>query len=168
MKNKKTLFPLGFKGKLILMVAAVTTVSLIASNWFSFNLAKEQVEETIYKEIDRSLSVEINEIEQDVQRTISVVNSTAAELKAANFEVENQALMHYAAKLGGIDKMVIGFDDGRVLLLHALPNPSQTVLVFLKSTTQRLVLGINKRKPALGSLLATCSLLRVRKHQWLE
>ncbi|MEF1231011.1 PDC sensor domain-containing protein, partial [Vibrio fortis] len=95
------------------MVAAVTTVSLIASNWFSFNLAKEQVEETIYKEIDRSLSVEINEIEQDVQRTISVVNSTAAELKAANFEVENQALMHYAAKLGGIDKMVIGFDDGR-------------------------------------------------------
>lgn len=113
MKNIKTLFPLGFKGKLILMVAAVTTVSLIASNWFSFNLAKEQVEETIYKEIDRSLAVEINEIEQDVQRTISVVQSTATELSAANFEVENQALMHYAAKLGGIDKMVIGFDDGR-------------------------------------------------------
>lgn len=113
MKNIKTLFPLGFKGKLILMVAAVTTVSLIASNWFSFNLAKEQVEETIYREIDRSLSVEINEIEQDVQRTIAVVNSTAAELNAAKFEVEYQALMHYSAKLGGIDKMVIGFDDGR-------------------------------------------------------
>jgi methyl-accepting chemotaxis protein len=113
MKSIKTLFPLGFKGKLILMVTAVTTISLLASNWFSFDLAKQQVEERIYEEIDRSLSVEINQIEQDVERTIAAVNATAAEMRAANFDIPNQALMHYAAKLGGIDKMVVGFDDGR-------------------------------------------------------
>lgn len=113
MKSIKTLFPLGFKGKLILMVTAVTTISLLASNWFSFDLAKQQVEERIYEEIDRSLSVEINQIEQDVERTIAAVNATAAEMTAANFDIPNQALMHYAAKLGGIDKMVVGFDDGR-------------------------------------------------------
>lgn len=113
MKSIKTLFPLGFKGKLILMVTAVTTISLLASNWFSFDLAKQQVEERIYEEIDRSLSVEINQIEQDVERTIAAVSATAAEMRAANFDIPNQALMHYAAKLGGIDKMVVGFDDGR-------------------------------------------------------
>lgn len=95
------------------MVTAVTTISLLASNWFSFDLAKQQVEERIYEEIDRSLSVEINQIEQDVERTIAAVNATAAEMRAANFDIPNQALMHYAAKLGGIDKMVVGFDDGR-------------------------------------------------------
>ncbi|WP_434762903.1 methyl-accepting chemotaxis protein [Vibrio fortis] len=95
------------------MVTAVTTISLLASNWFSFDLAKQQVEERIYEEIDRSLSVEINQIEQDVERTIAAVNATAAEMRAAAFDIPNQALMHYAAKLGGIDKMVVGFDDGR-------------------------------------------------------
>jgi len=54
---------LGFKGKLILMVAIVSSSALAFTNWFTLNLATEQVNQTIYNEIDHSLTIEINQIE---------------------------------------------------------------------------------------------------------
>ncbi len=104
---------LGFKGKLILMVAIVSSSALAFTNWFTLNLATEQVNQTIYNEIDHSLTIEINQIESTVQRTIDTVNSVAQEFMKSPYQVPNEALMHYAAKLGGIDKIVVGFDDGR-------------------------------------------------------
>ncbi|NLS14637.1 methyl-accepting chemotaxis protein [Vibrio sp. SM6] len=95
------------------MVSFVSLISMLSSNWFSFDLAKEQVEETIYNEISNSLNVEVTEIEGNVQRTIDTVNAVATEVRLGKFDTPNEVLMHYAAMLGGIDKMVIGFDDGR-------------------------------------------------------
>lgn len=103
---------LGFKGKLILMAAVVSSSALVVTNWYSLNLATQQVNNTIYNEIEQSLSVEITEIETTVQRTIDTVNSVAREFMNSPYSVPNEALMHYAAKMGGVDKVVVGFDDG--------------------------------------------------------
>ena len=104
---------LGFKGKLILMAAVVSSSALVVTNWYSLDLATQQVNNTIYNEIDQSLSIEIEEIENTVQRTIDTVNSVAQEFMSSPYTVPNEALMHYAARMGGVDKVVVGFDDGR-------------------------------------------------------
>lgn len=111
-KNKRT-FHLGFKSKLILLVTIVSSLSMVGSNWFSLELAKEQVEQNVFSEIKHSLTIEAQEIESHVQRTIDTVNAVAKEISYGQFSTEHQVLMHYAATLGGIDKIVIGFDDGR-------------------------------------------------------
>lgn len=113
MKKKKRTFHLGFKSKLILLVTIVSSLSMVGSNWFSLELAKEQVEQNVSSEIKHSLTVEAHEIESHVQRTIDTVNAVATEISSGQFTTEHQVLMHYAAALGGIDKIVIGFDDGR-------------------------------------------------------
>nr|WP_275724464.1 methyl-accepting chemotaxis protein [Vibrio furnissii] len=113
MKNKKHAFHLGFKSKLILLVTIVSSISLIGSNWFSLELAKEQIQQNVFNEIKHSLTIEVRKIENDVLRTIDTVNAVATEISANQYTTENQVLMHYAASLGGIDKIVIGHDDGR-------------------------------------------------------
>ena len=84
------------------MVAIVSSSALAFTNWFTLNLATDQVNQTIYNEIDHSLTIEINQIESTVQRTIDAVNSVAQEFMKSPYQVPNEALMHYAAKLGGI------------------------------------------------------------------
>ncbi len=113
MKITKRLFPLGFKAKLVLLVTIVSSASLIGSNWFAIDLAKEKSQQTIFNEINSSLNTEVAKIENQVQRTIDAVNAVALEMTEQKFDTPNEQLMHYAAKLGGIAKIVVGFDDGR-------------------------------------------------------
>jgi len=113
MNKKKYAFHLGFKSKLILLVTIVSSLSLIGSNWFSLELAREQIQQNVFNEIKYLLTIEARKIEKNVQRTIDTVNAVAAEVAARQYATEEQVLMHYATALGGIDKMVIGHDDGR-------------------------------------------------------
>ncbi|MDN3612969.1 methyl-accepting chemotaxis protein [Vibrio gallaecicus] len=95
------------------MAAVVSSSALVVTNWYSLDLATQQVNNKIYNEIDQSLSIEIEDIENTVQRTIDTVNSVAQEFMSSPYTVPNETLMHYAAKMGGVDKVVVGFDDGR-------------------------------------------------------
>ncbi|WED23787.1 methyl-accepting chemotaxis protein [Vibrio sp. JC009] len=112
MKTTNNSFQLGFKSKLILMITIVSSVTLISSNWYSFNLLEKQLRQTIYNEIDHSLSVEATKIEGNVQRTIDTVNAVAEEIRNPKHPTPKEVLMHYGAKFGGILKVVVGYDDG--------------------------------------------------------
>ncbi|MCL9773503.1 methyl-accepting chemotaxis protein [Vibrio methylphosphonaticus] len=107
------IFSMGFKSKLIMALTATTALSLLATSYFSHSMLSEQVNQRILSEIDHSLTLEINELENTVQRTIETVNAVAEEYQTnTSREVANEQLMHLAYRFGGIDKIVIGFDDG--------------------------------------------------------
>ncbi|MFA0439034.1 chemotaxis protein [Vibrio sp. 10N.286.49.C2] len=106
---KKTL---GFKTKLILALTLTTTLSLVVTSLFSHNMLQGQVNQRIQTEIDSSLSHEVIELETTVQRTIDTVSALATQYQNNNGAIANETLMLLASELGGIDKVVMGFDDG--------------------------------------------------------
>ncbi|GAL25260.1 methyl-accepting chemotaxis protein [Vibrio variabilis] len=104
---------MGFKSKLILALTTTTAISLLATSYFSHSMLSEQVNQRILSDIDHSLTIEVNELENTVQRTIDTVNAVAQEYQTNNNQgIPSEKLMHMAYRFGGIDKMVIGFDDG--------------------------------------------------------
>lgn len=106
-------FNMGFKSKLILALTTTTAISLLATSYFSHSMLSEQVNQRILSDIDHSLTIEVNELENTVQRTIDTVNAVAQEYQTNNNQgIPSEKLMHMAYRFGGIDKMVIGFDDG--------------------------------------------------------
>ncbi|MGR5166120.1 methyl-accepting chemotaxis protein [Vibrio astriarenae] len=104
---------LGFKSKIIVAAMVTTALSLLVVGMLSQSQLSQQVNHRILGEINHSLSNEVKELEQTVQRTIETVNALADHYVSGPKEtIATEKLALLASEFGGIDKVVFGFDDG--------------------------------------------------------
>ncbi len=104
---------LGFKAKLILTVVVTTALSLIAINFMSYQQIREQIQQRIVAEISNAITMHVSELEEEVNRTIDTVTSLANEyITPQDNTIAHEKMMLLAHTLGGVDKVLIGFDDG--------------------------------------------------------
>ncbi|MGF1681440.1 methyl-accepting chemotaxis protein [Photobacterium minamisatsumaniensis] len=104
---------LGFKSKIIIAAIVTTMLSLSLVGYLSHNQLSEQVNQKILSDINHSLAKEVDELESTVQRTIDTVNALAKQYHGGEAEeIRGEHLVYLAQSLGGIDKVVVGFDDG--------------------------------------------------------
>ncbi|MDR9828359.1 methyl-accepting chemotaxis protein [Vibrio sp. FNV 38] len=104
---------LGFKSKIIIAAIVTTMLSLISVGYLAHTEMSEQVNQKILGEISYSLSREVDELEQTVLRTIHTVDALSEQYISGRSDgVANEKLVYMAHAMGGIDKVVIGFDDG--------------------------------------------------------
>ncbi|WP_264876813.1 methyl-accepting chemotaxis protein [Vibrio agarivorans] len=104
---------LGFKSKIIVAAMVTTALSLLVVGMLSQSQLSHQVNHRILGEINHSLSNEVKELEQTVQRTIETVNALADHyVSSPKDTIATEKLALLASEFGGIDKVVFGFDDG--------------------------------------------------------
>ncbi|MDN2483627.1 methyl-accepting chemotaxis protein [Vibrio agarivorans] len=104
---------LGFKSKIIVAAMVTSALSLLVVGMLSQSQLSQQVNHRILGEINHSLSNEVKELEQTVQRTIETVNALAGHYVSGPKEtIATEKLALLASEFGGIDKVVFGFDDG--------------------------------------------------------
>ncbi|MGR5117507.1 methyl-accepting chemotaxis protein [Vibrio astriarenae] len=104
---------LGFKSKIIVAAMVTTALSLLVVGMLSQSQLSQQVNHRTLGEINHSLSNEVKELEQTVQRTIETVNALADHYVSGPKEtIATEKLALLASEFGGIDKVVFGFDDG--------------------------------------------------------
>ncbi|MGL6259690.1 methyl-accepting chemotaxis protein [Vibrio sp. WXL103] len=111
---KMDILKLGFKAKLITAVLITTATSLIATSYLSYSQLNQQVNQRILEDLNHSIGSEVDALESVAQRTIQTVTALAVEYQANEVEgtIAHERLMHLAVELGGIDKVLVGFDDG--------------------------------------------------------
>ncbi|MGR5266935.1 methyl-accepting chemotaxis protein [Vibrio astriarenae] len=104
---------LGFKSKIIIAAIVTTMLSLSVVGYLAHDELSEQVNQKILSDINHSLATEVNDLESTVQRTIDTVNALASQYHDGGAsQIKGEQLVYLAQSLGGIDKVVVGFDDG--------------------------------------------------------
>ncbi|MEH0741721.1 methyl-accepting chemotaxis protein [Vibrio cholerae] len=105
---------LGFKAKLMLTVLTTAAGSLLVTHYLSYLQLSEQVERRIVADIHTALDKKVDELESNIERTIDTVVALAKEYESGYVEgIRNEKLVYLAYQLGGIEKIMVGFDDGR-------------------------------------------------------
>lgn len=105
---------LGFKAKLMVTVLITAIGSLVVTHYFSYLHLSKQVEARIVADIHTALDKKVDELESGIERTIETVLALAKEYESGYIDgIANEKLVYLAYQLGGIEKIMVGFDDGR-------------------------------------------------------
>ncbi|MGY5449520.1 methyl-accepting chemotaxis protein [Agarivorans sp. MS3-6] len=103
---------LGFKASLLTAITSLMILSLLVSSYLSYSLLKQQITLGLTDDIHHTIDTKVSEIQASFSRTTAAVTELAALYKQGEHSNDHVKMTQYTAKLGGVVKVIIGFDDG--------------------------------------------------------
>lgn len=103
---------MGFKTSLVLIISVILISSLCVTSIFSYTLLKDNAESDLYKRVDEAINNESRVISSYIAKNSEPAKALAGLYEKYGFEEKHERLAEYAATLGGVTKVTIGFDDG--------------------------------------------------------
>lgn len=104
---------LGFKLSLLSAITVCLILASIITGYFSHSQIKEQVEARLINNIQHSLHAESKDISILFDRAIGSVTELAALYKENQYSSDHEKHVASAARIGGVSKITLGFNDGR-------------------------------------------------------
>ncbi|GDY27969.1 methyl-accepting chemotaxis protein [Agarivorans sp. Toyoura001] len=102
----------GFKSSLLSAMTFMLVLSLLVTGYLSYTLLKDQITNSLLRDIHHTIEQKTTEINTSFQRTTGAVNQLAKLYQEKNINSNHVAMTEYTARLGGVYKVIIGFDDG--------------------------------------------------------
>ncbi|MEZ9367655.1 methyl-accepting chemotaxis protein [Pseudomonadota bacterium] len=103
----------GFKASLLFALTILLAFALIISGLVTHQLLKQQITDKLTTDIHHQIKTKVSEIESSFNRTTSAVTELASLYRHNNVDAGHVAMTQYTAKLGGVSKVIMGFDDGQ-------------------------------------------------------
>lgn len=104
---------LSFKTSLIAAVLIPLILSLAIASYFSYRLVKEQVEQRLDNDLRYSLNKQSDVILGLFKRAEDAVSEMATLYKEKDYSRDElPATLAFGARIGGVSKLTMGFDDG--------------------------------------------------------
>ncbi|QBF82231.1 methyl-accepting chemotaxis protein [Shewanella maritima] len=105
---------LGFKASLLSAMTGLLMLSLLISSLVTYVQFKDSVQDALVQNIHHVIEQKVIEIKSRFERTTSAVTELAMLYRQENGQNQHShvAMTQYTAKLGGVSKVIIGFDDG--------------------------------------------------------
>ncbi|GAD00797.1 methyl-accepting chemotaxis protein [Agarivorans albus] len=109
----------GFKSSLLSAMASMLVLSLLVTSYLSYTLIKDQITDSLLRDIHHTIDQKTQEIETSFQRTTDAVTQLAKLYQEKDIGDNHVAMTEYTARLGGVYKVIIGFDDGSSFVSRA-------------------------------------------------
>ncbi|PMG76212.1 hypothetical protein BCU84_14210 [Shewanella sp. 10N.286.51.B7] len=87
-------------------------LSLLIYGWVAHSLLKDQITSALTQEIHNTLKHKVSDIHTAFNRTTEAVTELAHLYSQGEIGDNHVAMTRYTAQLGGVSKVIIGFDDG--------------------------------------------------------
>ncbi|WP_394130584.1 methyl-accepting chemotaxis protein [Shewanella maritima] len=104
---------LGFKGSLVLSYSFLLILALIVSGLVTHSLLKQQITSSLQREIHHQIETKVIKINRSLSQTAQAVSQLANIYQQTTEQLDHVAMTQYTQKLGGVSKVIVGFDDGR-------------------------------------------------------
>ena len=104
---------LGFKNTLIFVVAVLLVVALGLSSYLSISKLEASSKRSLVENIISSSQYEAGNIREYIDKNAQGAKNLAALYKKNNYQDNHQVYMQLGKAVAGVNKMTVGFDDGR-------------------------------------------------------
>ncbi|MBR9726444.1 methyl-accepting chemotaxis protein [Shewanella intestini] len=103
---------LGFKASLLSAMTVLLILSLLITGLVTHYQLKSQIENSLIQDIHSAIELKALDIKASFDQTSETVSQLANLYRQHDASDDPVAMAKYAAKLGGVSKVIIGFDDG--------------------------------------------------------